>query len=228
MTGTAPDAAPAAPRPLRRDAQRNRERIIEAAVEVFAVRGFAATLDDVAHHAGVGVGTVYRRFPTKEALIEAVFTDQLEDLLALAEEALTAPTAWAGLTDFLRRAARLHATSRGLRDAALYVGVERRHFARAGERIVPLVQRLIDRAHAEGTLRPDVNVHDVPIIWAMISNLPVHRPGGSSGLYERYLQLILDGLRAGPGTGDLGPALTGADVEAVVHGCVPAIGSRHH
>ncbi|WP_435827485.1 TetR/AcrR family transcriptional regulator [Actinoplanes philippinensis] len=101
--------------PLRRDAQRNRERIIEAAGEVFATRGFAATLDDVAHHAGVGVGTVYRRFPTKEELIDAVFTDRLEDLVTLAEEALTAPSAWEGLTGFLRTSARWHAADRGLR-----------------------------------------------------------------------------------------------------------------
>jgi AcrR family transcriptional regulator len=116
-------------RPLRRDAQRNRERILEAARDVFAARGFAATLDDVAHHAGVGVGTVYRRFPTKEALVEAIFTDRLEDLVTLVEEALAAPSAWDGLTDFLRRSARMHATDRGLRDAAL--SMDEHHFAKA-------------------------------------------------------------------------------------------------
>lgn len=226
MTGLAPDDAGAPARPLRRDALRNRERIIDAAGEVFAVRGFAATLDDVAHHAGVGVGTVYRRFPTKEALIDAVFTERLEELVALAEQALATPSAWAGLTTFLRNLAGLHAANRGLRDAALCAGMEEQHFARAGERIRPLLEQLIDRAHREGTLRPDVNAEDLPIILAMVSELPLPGPAVRPVLYQRYLQLIIDGLRAAPGIGELGPMLTQSDVEAVVREYVPSTGRR--
>lgn len=224
MTGFAPGTE-APTRPLRRDAQRNRERIVDAAGEVFAVRGFAATLDDVAHHAGVGVGTVYRRFPTKEALVEAVFTNRLEELVALAEEALAMISAWVGLTTFLRNFAGLNAANRGFRDVSLSIGGEH-HFARIGERMVPLVEQLVARAHAEGILRPDVNVHDLPIILAMISELPPPGPAVRPVLYERYLQLIIDGLRAGPGTGDLGPMLTQSDVAAVVREHVPSIGRR--
>ncbi|WP_328466995.1 TetR/AcrR family transcriptional regulator [Actinoplanes sp. NBC_00393] len=208
-------------RPLRRDAQRNRERILEAAREVFAARGFAATLDDVAHHAGVGVGTVYRRFPTKEALVEAVFTDRLEDLVTLAEEALAAPSAWDGLTDFLRRSARMHASDRGLRDAAL--SMDEHHFVTAGEHLVPLLEQLMDRAHAEGTLRPDAGFRDFPIIMAMVTDLAQHSAECRPGLYERYLELVLDGLRARPDNGDLGPEPTETDIRAVMRECVPPL-----
>ena len=211
-------------RPLRRDAQRNRERIIEAAHEVFATRGFAATLDDVAHHAGVGVGTVYRRFPTKEALVEAVFTDRLEDMITLAEEALAAPSAWDGLVEFFRRAARMHAGDRGLRDAALTM--DQHHFARIGELMVPLLHQIIDRAHAEGTLRADADMHDFPIILAMITELAQNSAACRPELYERYLQLIVDGLRARPDNGDLGPQLSDDDVQAVMRECVPPLKSR--
>ncbi|MFC4064157.1 TetR/AcrR family transcriptional regulator [Actinoplanes subglobosus] len=209
--------------PLRRDAQRNRERIVEAAGEVFATRGFAATLDDVAHHAGVGVGTVYRRFPTKEELIDAVFTDRLEDLVTLAEEALTAPSAWEGLTGFLRTSARWHAADRGLRDAALSMGEQ--HFKQAGEQIVPLLEQLMERAHAEGTLRLDAGFHDFPIIMAMVTEMAQHSEGCRPGLYERYLELVIDGLRARPDNGTLGTEPTDTDVQAVMRGCVPPMRS---
>lgn len=207
--------------PLRRDAQRNRERIIEAAGEVFATRGFAATLDDVAHHAGVGVGTVYRRFPTKEELIEAVFTDRLEDLVTLAEESLVAESAWDGLIGFLRTSARWHAADRGLRDAALSMGEQ--YFKQAGEQIVPLLEQLTERAHAEGTLRPDVSFRDLPIIMAMVTEMAQRTEGCRPGLYERYLELVIDGLRAGADNGDLGVTPTETDIQAVVRQCVPPL-----
>ncbi|GGN91377.1 TetR family transcriptional regulator [Actinoplanes lobatus] len=206
---------------LRRDAQRNREKILFAAHEVFAARGFAATLDDVAHHAGVGVGTVYRRFPTKEELIEAVFTDRLEDLVTLAEEALAAPSAWEGLTGFLRTSARWHASDRGLRDAAL--SMDEQHFKTAGEQIVPLLEQIMERAHAEGTLRADAGFHDFPIIMAMVTELAQHSADCRPGLYERYLELVIDGLRARPDNGSLGEPPTDTDIRAVMRECVPPL-----
>src|SRR5229473_6040348 len=92
-------------RPLRRDAERNRQRILRAAGEVFTERGLQATLDDVAERAGVGVGTVYRRFPDKEALVEALFTERLDTLVHFGEQALAEPDPWAGLATFLEQAA---------------------------------------------------------------------------------------------------------------------------
>src|SRR5499425_2315450 len=84
-------------RPLRRDAERNRQRILKAASEVFNERGLEVSLDEIARHAGVGVGTVYRRFRTKEELVEALFIDRIEEVAALAEEAAEVPDPWSGL-----------------------------------------------------------------------------------------------------------------------------------
>src|SRR5215472_9190023 len=103
-----------APRPLRRDAERNRQRILRAAAEVFTTRGLQASLDDVARHAGVGVGTVYRRGPDKESLAEALFEARIEAMGALAETALAEPAPWTALLSFLERAYPPLATDRGL------------------------------------------------------------------------------------------------------------------
>ncbi|MDX6618207.1 MAG: hypothetical protein QOK36_593, partial [Gaiellales bacterium] len=115
------DASPttAAERPLRRDAARNRERILAAAGEVFATRGLEVTLDDIAHHAGVGVGTVYRRFPDKEGLIDALFEERIAAIAALAEEAAAHEDPWAGLVFFFERSLTEQAADRGLKQLLL-------------------------------------------------------------------------------------------------------------
>jgi AcrR family transcriptional regulator len=218
MVVTERGAASGAPRPLRRDAELNRRRIIEAAREVFAARGLAATLDDVAHRAGVGIGTVYRRFPTKEALVEVALEERLGEVVDLAERALTAPTGWEGLTRFLCGITDLHAADRGLRDVALST----RHRSRVGERMVPPVRRLIERAKAEGTLRGDFDVYDVPLLLLLVSEVAYHSEWFRPDTYVRYRQLLLDGLRAEPSTGDLGAPLTLEDVNAVVGRWLPA------
>ncbi|GAA0483970.1 TetR family transcriptional regulator [Paractinoplanes deccanensis] len=210
-----------ASRPLRRDAQRNRERIVAAAREVFATRGFAATLDDVAHHAGVGVGTVYRRFPTKEALVEAIFADRIEGVVAVAEQCLAEPSAWDGLTRFMVYACHTHAEDRGLRDVMLSLGMKKR-FPDSGDRLETVITELVARAKDEGTLRTDFEATDVPIIFTMVSDLA----GAPAGAYDRYLRLVIDGLRACPRNADLGPALTRDQVIGVLSGCVPPVRPR--
>jgi len=209
-------------RPLRRDAELNRQRIIEAAREVYAERGLTATFDDVAHRAGVGIGTVYRRFPSKEALLEVALEERLEQHAQAAEAALRAPTAWVGLTAFLRDAAEMHAADRGLRDVALGAGVGLRHFAGIRDRVVPILTQLIERAHAEGSLRPDFTVEDLPMVMMMVSEVAHHSQEVRPEAYVRYLQLLIDGLRRSPGTGDLGRPLTDEDVEALIRRWLPS------
>jgi AcrR family transcriptional regulator len=213
-------------RPLRRDAQLNRQRILEAAREVFAVRGLAATLDDVAHQAGVGIGTVYRRFPTKEALVEAALEDRLAEFAGAAEAALSAPTGWEGFVTFLRVVADMHAADRGLRDVALGAGFGLRHHERIGERMEPLVRQLLERARAEGSLRPDVTAEDLSPLLMMISELAHHSHRVRPDLYGRYLQLIIDGLRCSPAAGDLGRPLSREDVDALAHQWLPSLEPR--
>src|ERR687889_852635 len=96
-------------RPLRADAERNRARILAAASEVFAERGLDVSLDDIAAHAGVGVGTVYRRFPDKDALIDALFEDKIADVERVAREALEIEDPWEGFETFMRAVCRLQA-----------------------------------------------------------------------------------------------------------------------
>ena len=101
---------------LRADAARNRGRILAAAAELFAANGLSVGLHEIAHHAGVGVGTAYRRFPDKRQLIEALFEERLDHLVELAERALAADDPWDGLTDFLEQATELQIQNRGLRE----------------------------------------------------------------------------------------------------------------
>jgi AcrR family transcriptional regulator len=208
-------------RPLRRDAQLNRERIIAAAREVFAARGANASLDDIAHHAGVGVGTVYRRFPTKEALHEVALDERLEEHVRAAEAALAAPTGWDGLVEFLRRAAEMQAADRGLRDLVLGADFHARHKAQVRDRIEPPIRQLVDRAHREGSLRPDVTGEDLALLLLMVSEVAHHSHTIRPDAYARYLQLLIDGLRTSPGAGDLGQPLTRDEVDAVARQWMP-------
>ncbi|ACU38447.1 TetR/AcrR family transcriptional regulator [Actinosynnema pretiosum subsp. pretiosum] len=212
-------------RPLRRDAQLNRDRIVSAAGEVFARRGLAGTFHNVADEAGVGLGTVYRRFPTKEQLVEAVYRQHLAGLVATAEAALRAPTGWDGLVDVLTTAARLHASDQGLRDVALARGHRPEAFREFGDRMEPLLRDLVERARTEGSLRPDVTAEDLPVVMAMISELALHADPVRPGLHTRYLALVLDGLRA-PATTPLGDPLTRTELDAVAENWLPALEPR--
>src|SRR5438045_2712 len=105
--------------PLRKDAERNRQRILDAARELFAERGLAVTLNDIAHHAGVGVGTVYRRFPDKELLIDRLFQEQLDEWARIYEEGLHDSDPWHAVVSTHERALALWANNRGLKEILL-------------------------------------------------------------------------------------------------------------
>src|ERR1700753_4493274 len=111
---TSPD--PGGDRPLRRDAERNRQRILTAALRVFTERGLDATLDEIARAAGVGVGTVYRRFPDKESLVTELFRERMDALVTVAETACNAADPWQGLVSYLEFAAAAMAGDQGLRE----------------------------------------------------------------------------------------------------------------
>src|SRR5690348_16690606 len=126
-------------RPLRRDAERNRQRILAAAAEVCNERGLEVSLDEIARQAGVGVGTVYRRFRAKEELIEALFMDRLDAITAIGEEAFASPDPWSGLVFFMERMAETMAGHLGLRQMLM--------FATYGRNLVAVArQRKIGRA----------------------------------------------------------------------------------
>src|SRR3954466_13328981 len=110
---SAPDLAD---RPLRKDAERNRQRILTAAGELFTERGLGVTLDDIARHAGVGVGTVYRRFPDKELLIDALFEQRIESISAVAAQALEIEDPWEAFQFYFEQGSELQARDRGLKE----------------------------------------------------------------------------------------------------------------
>jgi AcrR family transcriptional regulator len=184
-----------APRTLRRDAERNRQRILQAAAEVFTTRGLQASLDDVARHAGVGVGTVYRRFPDKESLAEALFEDRIEAMVALAEKALAEPDSWAGLMLFLEGACARLATDRGLHEILMFSAYGRDRIDRHRLRMRSLVTRLVQRAQQDGHLRSDLRSTDVLFIERMVSAAARYAEPVRPEIWRRYLALITDALR---------------------------------
>lgn len=194
------DAA-AAPerRPLRRDAELNRQRILAAARLVFARRGLAATLDDVAVEAGVGVGTVYRRFPTRASLADELFTDTFDGLCAYAEQCAVRPDPGAALLAFLEYAGEQFVASRGLREVAHATGTGCAQVECVLERLTPVVAGLVERAVAAGDLRPDVSWTDVPVILEMLGAVADFGHDVAPELWRRYLGILLDGLHA-PGS----------------------------
>ena len=135
------------PRPLRADARRNREAILKAARAVFSARGRDAHLDDVARRAQVGMGTVYRHFPTKEALLEALAREQFEILTGWAREAQDEPNAWAALEALLWRGAGCQASDRALMEA---VAEFKPSVARQSEELAACIDRLVSRARRRG------------------------------------------------------------------------------
>jgi len=189
-------AAPADPRPLRRDAERNRARILDAARRLFAERGLNVSMDEVARCAGVGVGTVYRRFSTREELLDALLEDRMGQLLAIGETAAAAEDPWEGLVGFLEAWLGSQADDRGLKDLMLSTGDGHQRVRRVREQLTPLVGDLVERAKAEDALRPDFEGSDVALIGVMVGAIADYARDVEPELWRRYLALLLDGLRA--------------------------------
>ena len=184
-----------AERPLRKDAERNRRRILDAAREVFAEHGLDAGLDHIARHAGLGVGTVYRRFPDKDKLIDALFEERIGSIAALAEEAAAHEDPWAGLAFFFDRSLTEQAADRGLKQILLSGARGCAQVSAGRERIAPPLHALVERAHAAGVLRDDVTAQDIPMISLMLGSLMDASRDVAPELWRRYLELLLDALR---------------------------------
>ena len=183
-----------AARPLRADAERNRQRIVDAAKTVFAERGVDVSVEDIAAAAGVGIGTFYRRFPDRESLVEAVFATKLERVTQLAREALESEDAWQAFRTFLMTVARMHARDRGLKDVLLSSDRGREQAAALRETIQPLVRQLIDRAKATRALREDVSLFDIVMIYQAVGAIADITRDVSPDYFERTLTLLVDGL----------------------------------
>ncbi|MEA2298323.1 MAG: hypothetical protein QOF77_1259, partial [Solirubrobacteraceae bacterium] len=183
-------------RPLRADARRNRERILQGAREAFSALGAEAQMDEVARRAGVGVGTVYRHFPTKEALLSELVRQKLTTMSANARLALEVGGEPFGVfADLLRRNAALAARDAALQHAML--GAGERVWAQARpeeEELLGLTDELMGRAQRTGTMRADVSATDIPMLMCGLCATMTHTGPGFD--WQRHLELILDSLRA--------------------------------
>jgi AcrR family transcriptional regulator len=189
-----------ASRPLRADALRNRQLVLDGARVCFARDGINAQMDDIASLAGVGVGTVYRHFETKEALVQALAGEYFAGEAALAEKALSVEDPWEAFSGFMRQGAELLAENRALaqisadrpevmREAALRADLELGFFGSLGT--------LIARAQDAGVLRADFQLEDIPAIMCSLGALQVSR--GAYANWRRVLGFALDGLRSPSG-----------------------------
>lgn len=195
MIDVGSDVAPPVLRPRRADARRNRERVLQAAEKLFAEEGLKVQIEQVAQRAGVGVGTVCRNFPTKQTLVDAVLTSRCESLLTDARLALAEPDAGAGFQHFF----------------ALMADFQARHLAFAEEMAAGMdlptsvltvkeslhevVTELVARAQACGAIRSDIGPGDMVMLFSGIAHAAALAGECEPTLRQRYLTIVLDGLR---------------------------------
>jgi AcrR family transcriptional regulator len=205
-------------KPLRADAERNRRKLLDAAAELFARKGLSVGLDEIARHAGVGVGTAYRRFPEKEQLIEALFDDRIEQIASLAERCATRDDAYAGLVEFIEGNVQLQSTDRGLKELILGSPHAIARVQGARSRIEPAVASLVERAQAAGQIRADVGHTDVALVQFMLTAISDITREVDPDVWRRGLRLVLDGLRT-PSPGEMpGSPIRRDALDAVIRG----------
>jgi AcrR family transcriptional regulator len=183
-------------RPLRADARRNRERILESARIVFAEAGADAQIDDVARQAGVGVGTVYRHFETKEALLVELLREKFRLFTARGRQALEQDgEPFALLEDLLRRNAATAAGDAAVQHALAGAGESIWIQAEADQlELLTVTGELIERARRAGTIRPDIEATDIAMLMCGLCSTMSGKPGFD---WRRHLDLVIDALRAG-------------------------------
>lgn len=196
--------AAAAERPLRADARRNREAILAAARKQFAKHGLESQMEDIARAAHVGVGTVYRHFPTKDDLFAALVADRFQRQAEKAREALAQDDAWEAFCDLMRWTAALTVSDRALSQWLSSHPELGQHHA-VGSGLADTTAELIANAQKTGGMREDAMVEDVPTLICGLAAVT----GGAAGKmpelnWERYVEIMLDGLRA-PGRNELPP-----------------------
>jgi len=184
------------PAALRQDAQRNRERIVDAARETFKELGLDAPLEEIARRAGVGIATLYRRFPTRDALIEGVFVDTIVGFTQAAEETLEIDDPWTAFSTFLERMCERQAEDRGLKDLLCVSFPDSKLLEQARSAGRDTVRQLLERAQAAGAVRPDVTPEDIEFVFWSNSRIVEATRETAPNAWRRNLALMLDAYRA--------------------------------
>jgi AcrR family transcriptional regulator len=182
-------------RPLRRDAERNRQRILDTAGTLFAERGLGVSLDEIARHAGVGVGTVYRRFPDKEQLIDALFENRLAEILATANASLQIADPWDGLAHFIERSMELQVEDRALKELLLSTTTAHARIEQGRRQIQPVVEAVLVRAQQAGVVRDDLAISDLMLLQHALGEVADYTHDVAPQAWRRVLYIALDGLR---------------------------------
>jgi AcrR family transcriptional regulator len=180
---------------LRADARRNHERILAAAREQFAEHGLDVHMEQIARAAGVGIGTVYRHFPAKEDLLQALADERFAHFAETARAALDDPDPWNGFCDLMRESARVTAEDRALSEAMNQLPDLCTSSAEK-VRLLELNRELIERAQASGAMRADFTADDVPSLMRGLARATASHGGGPPAMsWERYLEIMLAGLQ---------------------------------
>jgi AcrR family transcriptional regulator len=199
-------------RPLRQDAARNRERLVRAAREVFGREGLDAPLDEIARAAGVAIGTLYNRFPTRGELADAALGPLAQQAAELAGKAARAEDPWQGFAAFMEDTCALFAADRGFADVYRSRVPGAPVIAAAQQRLFALKAAIVERARNAGQLRADVTASDIAvIIWGIAGSMDATRDVAPDA-WRRHLALALDGLRAGAAHPLPAPPLTASQL----------------
>jgi AcrR family transcriptional regulator len=181
---------------LRKDAQANRARILTAAAEMFAAEGIDVPLDEIARRAGVGTGTFYRHFADRDALLDALFDERIHRFDAMMSAAAAAEDAWQGLIELLETGFSLQAADRGLKDILTARARGQGRMSPPPRETMEAIDALLARAKAQGALREDIVLTDLPLIGAAINGVLDLTGAVAPDAWRRIFQIILDGLRA--------------------------------
>lgn len=192
-------SSPAAERPLRADARRNRDKLIEVAGHAFAEHGIDTSLEQIAERAQVGIGTLYRHFPTREHLVEVVYRHEVEALCRAAADLAQRYPADRALAEWMQRFVDYIAAKRGMAGSLkLLLAGNSEFFTETSGKIPAAVQRLVDAAVAQGSIRSDIDSSDVLHALSGIYSLPQTPDWRERS--RRLITLLMDGLRAGART----------------------------
>jgi AcrR family transcriptional regulator len=194
----APAGGAARPQALRADARDNRDRILEAARDAFAALGLEVTMREIARRAGVGVATLYRRFPTKESLVTEVFAEQVAACVAAVDDALADPDPWRGFCMVVQKACTMQALDRGFTAAFLSALPQTADFGRERDHNARGFAELTRRARESGQLRADFAHDDLRLLIMANGGIAADSPDAALAASRRLVALLLQSLRAHP------------------------------